>query len=374
MRSKLQQIDLNKHDGLSQTFDFTEEKAVINEMQNNVNHIKDLEAIAKKSKEDKAKIEKELDLISNEINLVKNEQNKINDKIGKEENEMKEILLILQSISDKKTVLLKSIGNLGQVKSNEIESINKLKEAQIRLLQNESGIDIRETDQRQQMLLKPIYEKLDKINHKMKRFEKINRFALDDYNLFKKKKEEVSEKLNDLKEKEEEIMQVIRTLDEKKETAINTTFDKVKNSFEYFFKELVPNGYGNLILDSNKNGKAIYISVSFSGVSNQAMHQLSGGQKTAVAVGLIFALSKVDPPPFYILDEIDAALDPHMRNNLAKLIANLSEHNQYIISTFKPEILDVANNIYQVKFVNKTSNLNKITKDQANKFIKDINL
>ena len=104
------------------------------------------------------------------------------------------------------------------------------------------------------------------------------------------------------------------------------------------------------------------------------MHQLSGGQKTAVAVALIFALSKIDPPPFYILDEIDAALDPSMRTNLAKLISNLSEHNQYIISTFKPEILEVSNNIYQVKFTNKTSNLDKISKEEARKFIKEINL
>ena len=101
------------------------------------------------------------------------------------------------------------------------------------------------------------------------------------------------------------------------------------------------------------------------------MHQLSGGQKTAVAVALIFALSKIDPPPFYILDEIDAALDLSLRVNLCKLIHDLSEKNQFIISTFKPELLDTADNIYQVKFANKTSNVTKIQKEEAKTFLKD---
>ena len=101
------------------------------------------------------------------------------------------------------------------------------------------------------------------------------------------------------------------------------------------------------------------------------MHQLSKNQKTAVAVALIFALSKIDPPPFYILDEIDAALDPSLRINLCKLIHNLSDNNQFIISTFKPELLDTAENIYQVKFANKTSNVIKIQKEEAKKFLKD---
>ena len=92
-------------------------------------------------------------------------------------------------------------------------------------------------------------------------------------------------------------------------------------------------------------------------------------KKTAAGVALIFALSTIEPPPFYILDEIDAALDPNYRTNLANLIKELSKNNQFIISTFKPELIDVADNIYMVKFANKTSNIIKIERDEAHKFI-----
>ena len=129
------------------------------------------------------------------------------------------------------------------------------------------------------------------------------------------------------------------------------------------------NGKGTMELSQDK--RAIHISVSFNEEQNnsQSMYQLSGGQKTAAGVALIFALSTIEPPPFYILDEIDAALDPNYRVNLANLIKELSKDNQFIISTFKPELIDVADNIYMVKFANKTSNILKIDKDEALKFI-----
>jgi len=388
----------NNQSSYSQSFDFTEEKAMITGIENNLRDIENLEKAKIKLKEDIVKFEKESEMTNSEINLFKSEITKINDKINKDEAELKAIILTLTETNERKSNFLKNIAGLGQIKSEELEKIAKLKEKHVKILQNESGIDIREGEKKLKKILEPIFNKLESINRKMKKFEKINRFAIDDYKLFKEKREEVNEKMEDLQSKENEILDIIKVLDDKKENAIQKTFEKVSKSFEYFFKELVPNGYANMTLENinvnstgstqtqarntqlsqyNKNtSKAIYINVSFSGYQNsiQSMHQLSGGQKTAVAVALIFALSKIDPPPFYILDEIDAALDPSMRTNLAKLISNLSEHNQYIISTFKPEILEVSNNIYQVKFSNKTSNLNKISRDEARNFIKEINI
>ena len=67
-------------------------------------------------------------------------------------------------------------------------------------------------------------------------------------------------------------------------------------------------------------------------------------------ISLIFALSQVDKPPFYILDEIDAALDYQMRKNFAQLIKAFSKNTQFVRRTFKRKILKVAEQIYKVKF------------------------
>ena len=317
-------------------------------------------------------LESQIDSLNNEISILNTENNKNNERVNQCEGELKGIVLNLNEKTEKKNNLLKLIAGLGNVSPEETEKIKKLKENAMKAVSNESGINVREQEMKQERILQPIYQKLEKITNNMKKFEKINRFAIDDYKLFKSKRDEIEEKLEDLDEKEKEILDVIKVLDEKKENAIQTTFTKVKSSFSFFFKELVPKGEGTLQL--NHENKSIQISVSFSGnleSSSQSMHQLSGGQKTAVAVALIFALSKIDPPPFYILDEIDAALDPSLRINLCKLIHNLSDNNQFIISTFKPELLDTAENIYQVKFANKTSNVIKIQKEEAKKFLKD---
>ena len=179
----------------------------------------------------------------------------------------------------------------------------------------------------------------------------------------------IKEKLEDLDEKVKTIYSFINNIDNKNNEAIQDTFENVKKSFAKFFKYLTGNGKGNMELSQDK--RSIHISVSFNEEQNssQTMYQLSGGQKTAAGVALIFALSTIEPPPLYILDEIDAALDPNYRINLANLIKELSKNNQFIISTFKPELIDVADNIYMVKFANKTSNIIKIEKDEAHKFI-----
>ena len=217
--------------------------------------------------------------------------------------------------------------------------------------------------------MQKVYEELNKVNKEHQKYKKDNRFAKDDLQEFIDKKNDIKEKLEDLDEKVKTIYSFIENIDNKNNEAIQTTFENVQKSFSKFFKYLTGNGKANMELSQDK--KAIHISVSFNEEqkNSQTMYQLSGGQKTAAGVALIFALSTIEPPPFYILDEIDAALDPNYRINLANLIKELSKNNQFIISTFKPELIDVADNIYMVKFANKTSNIIKIEKDEAHKFI-----
>jgi structural maintenance of chromosome 3 (chondroitin sulfate proteoglycan 6) len=372
----------------SQIFDFNQGKEDLLGIERGLieKEISNLDSKRLKFKNSIQDAENEINTLNTELTKEKEELSNLVEKLSQKEADLKEIALQLNDKNEKKSNLRKNLGNLGQIKKNYSEKFEILKEKQEKLLSNESHGDMREKEKYVNKLLEPFFQKLEKVNNKMKQFDKINRFALEDFKNFNNKKQEISDKLKDLEEKEHEIKEVIEVLDNKKDNAIQNTFDKVNNNFEYFFKELVPNGNANLTIEHVVNNsqhpqqqkkteqKGIYINVSFSGRQNyQAMHLLSGGQKTAVAVALIFALSKIDPPPFYILDEIDAALDPSMRINLAKLIENLSKSNQFIISTFKPEILEVANNVYQAKFMNKESKLTRISKEEAKNFIKDSN-
>lgn len=113
--------------------------------------------------------------------------------------------------------------------------------------------------------------------------------------------------------------------------------------------------------------------VSFKGHGEtQSMKQLSGGQKTVVALALIFAIQRCDPAPFYLFDEIDAALDPQYRTAVGEMIRKQTEADpptQFITTTFRPELVKVADRVYGVSHVNRVSMVNVIDQEKALQFI-----
>ena len=312
--------------------------------------------------------EKKMNDNQSKISKLNEMNSALSNQVNKLENEINEIKLNLNDKNSKKNISTKK---LEQLTGFDHEIVKKLTELKDRFFKNsnESGINLKEQKIYQEKMLQKVYEELDKVNKQLKKYDKVNRFAKDDLQEFIDKKNNIKEKLDDLDEKVKTIYSFIENIDNKNNEAVSQTFENVKKSFSKFFKYLTGNGKGTMELFQDK--RAIHISVSFNEEqkNSQSMYQLSGGQKTAAGVALIFALSTIEPPPFYILDEIDAALDPNYRVNLANLIKELSKSNQFIISTFKPELIDVADNIYMVKFANKTSNIVKIEKDEALKFI-----
>jgi len=119
-----------------------------------------------------------------------------------------------------------------------------------------------------------------------------------------------------------------------------------------------------------KKGKRIYsgvgVKVSFTGSDqHQNIGQLSGGQKTVVALAIIFAIQRCDPSPFYLFDEIDSNLDDVHRTSVARMITAQSDTTQFITTTFRSEMLVNANQFLGVAFVNKASRASEITREEA---------
>lgn len=120
-----------------------------------------------------------------------------------------------------------------------------------------------------------------------------------------------------------------------------------------------------MITLNQKLYKGIKVSVNFgkTGEENkenatdesQGLNHLSGGQKTVVVIALIFSVLKMEAAPFYILDEFDHALDAGYRTAIAHLVDNLSANSQFLITTFKPELLSAKAKIFEVTFKNRKS-------------------
>ncbi|VEL09066.1 unnamed protein product, partial [Protopolystoma xenopodis] len=134
-----------------------------------------------------------------------------------------------------------------------------------------------------------------------------------------------------------------------------------------------PRGPGGSAIPDIERFTGVGIRVSFTGDSADMrdMNQLSGGQKSLVALTLIFAIQKCDPAPFYLFDEIDAALDAQYRKAVADMIRDLKSEAQFITTTFRPELLESSEKYYGVKFRNKVSHIECVTKAEALDFVED---
>jgi len=166
----------------------------------------------------------------------------------------------------------------------------------------------------------------------------------------------------------------------------------VAKNFREIFAELAPGGRGELVMqkrlpgdtveehdeedgitDGHEKYSGVKVKVSFGMGEVQTMQQLSGGQKTMVALTLIFAIQRCDPAPFYLFDEIDAALDSQYRTTVAKMLEKQMEDvrnpAQFIVTTFHPQLVNVSEKIYGVSHSNRISRVDVITHDDALAFL-----
>lgn len=249
----------------------------------------------------------------------------------------------------------------------------------------------------QKKSLKELHKMLHKCNEQLKKFSHVNKKALDQYVNFTEQREELHKRQAELDAGDEKIRELISVLDQRKDESIERTFKSVAKNFKEAFVELVSGGHGSLVMmkkkkadelddediddDVDRNADTegrvekyigVKVKVSFTGQGEtQSMKQLSGGQKTVVALALIFAIQRCDPAPFYLFDEIDAALDPQYRTavgNMIKKQADMS-NTQFITTTFRAELVKVADRIYGVTHKNRVSRVDVITREDALYFI-----
>lgn len=168
-----------------------------------------------------------------------------------------------------------------------------------------------------------LFKELEKANHHLKKYNHVNKKALDQFLNFSEQREKLCNRKEELDIGDEKIRELMQNLEMKKVEAIQFTFRQVAKYFNTVFKKLVPQGCGHLVLKTkDSDGRVevdsevassdefIGIGIRVSFLSNseaemREMNQLSGGQKSLVALALIFSIQKCDPAPFYLFDEID---------------------------------------------------------------------
>jgi structural maintenance of chromosome 2 len=153
---------------------------------------------------------------------------------------------------------------------------------------------------------------------------------------------------------------VIAELDEKKNQALKLTWTQVTKDFGSIFSTLLPGVTAKLDPPTGKTVlDGLEVKIAFNGVWKESLTELSGGQRSLLALSLILALLLFKPAPMYILDEVDAALDLSHTQNIGKMIRTHFGASQFIVVSLKQGMFSNANVIFRTKFIDGTSTVTR---------------
>ncbi len=192
-------------------------------------------------------------------------------------------------------------------------------------------------------------DNLSKTEQKIQRLGPINLAAIDEYNQLSERKEYLDKQNDDLTAALTTLENAIRKIDKETRTRFKETFDRLNSNLKDMFPILFGGGHaflemtGNDLLDTG-----IGIFARPPGKKNSSIHLLSGGEKALTAVALVFAIFKLNPAPFCILDEVDAPLDDTNAGRFSELVSQMSTDVQFMVITHNKITMEIAQQLLGV--------------------------
>jgi chromosome segregation protein len=179
---------------------------------------------------------------------------------------------------------------------------------------------------------------------------KINPLALEEYSSLEERLRYLAEQLEDLKKTRKDLLDIVKEVDEKVQQIFQEAYEDTAREFEVIFSRLFPGGDGRLILTNSDDLTTAGVDVEARppGKRVKRLSLLSGGERSLVAVALLVAIFKARPSPFYVMDEVEAALDDTNLGRLLGVFEELREKSQLIIITHQKRTMEIADSLYGV--------------------------
>ncbi|ARE74338.1 chromosome segregation protein SMC [Streptomyces sp. Sge12] len=179
---------------------------------------------------------------------------------------------------------------------------------------------------------------------------KVNPLALEEFAALEERHQFLSEQLEDLRKTRADLLQVVKEVDQRVEQVFTEAYRDTAREFEGVFSRLFPGGDGRLILTDPDNMLTTGVDVEARppGKKVKRLSLLSGGERSLTAVALLVSIFKARPSPFYVMDEVEAALDDTNLQRLIRIMEELQESSQLIVITHQKRTMEVADALYGV--------------------------
>ena len=188
------------------------------------------------------------------------------------------------------------------------------------------------------------------IEQKLENIGVVNYLAKTDYEQLDTRHQEISNSIEDLTSSKKELLVHIKEIEDEIEFRIDSSFNSISLHFTEIFEQLFPGGKGSLELTNKENllETGIEINVQPKGKKVKKLSLLSGGERSLAAIAFLFAIFKSFPSPFYILDEVEAALDDANLHRMINLLNYVKDDAQFIIVTHQQQTMHAGDILYGV--------------------------
>ncbi|MFH1448622.1 MAG: chromosome segregation protein SMC [Candidatus Micrarchaeota archaeon] len=373
LRTKTQMLEKNK-DGLKKLAEEIEKRSRekdISEMDNSIAESKSLKSSLQATLEGKRReltlIEEQSDSLSEETRVSEKRKVRVKEDIGKlakrvsenttkleeNENKMKDIGDTIKKLFEKRNAIEKISGEIslqvGRIQHSYERAMKEMNEISVNKATFETKLVDLKAEFEKYRDVRPIESTKDEIESMVRGAEQtlselgdVNLRAPELYEERKRDLEEIKIKVEKLAEEKSAIMVVIEEIDGKKRTIFIETFTAVGDNFKNLFKQVFE-GEGFLALDNPSQPFDGGLSIRIRDKKNEkCLEAMSGGEKSLVTLLFIFSLHMYKPAPFYLLDEVEAALDEENSKKLALLLKRLSDNTQFIMITHNDQIISTA--------------------------------
>jgi chromosome segregation protein len=320
-----------------------------------------------KKKEEKEELEEEIEELQRDIAELKEmkerkeEEQQTDDELREEKNEIREEMDEMreerQELYSEKEKLKSKIDEVGSKKANLKAELENVKE------------DLKEYDYDEEELIgldstpEDLKTKKRKVVKKQNSMGPVNMRAIEEYKEKKEGFDEFKEKVSEIRQEKLEIEDMIEEIEEDKRERFMQTLNSVNKDFSRIFEELFDGGEGELVLEDDDIEKGLKIRAAPPGKDPHIIQALSGGEKTMTAIAFVFAILEQREAPFYIMDEIDAALDKQNSKRLSEILKDYSEGNQFIVISHNDITVRHAERAYGVSMKDGVTKMRSIELD-----------
>ncbi|GEM_PF-631129 len=205
---------------------------------------------------------------------------------------------------------------------------------------------------------KTLERKAAEIESKKNSLGEVNFSAVRDFRETERRYNSEKMKYDKLMAEKESLLNFMRNIDEKKKEVFMKTFNEISRNFKEIFSQLSPGGEGELILENEESPFDGGIEIKARPLGKDTtIDALSGGERALTALALIFAIQRYRPTTFYVLDEVDAPLDPQNKKRVAEMLHEFSRESQMVVITLHDAIMSVADRLFGVTMDKNVSHL-----------------